>query len=178
LKNIFSSKNKERSQKLFSPSMLMSIFSILMCLVFLCSMTYAWFTATVSSGENVIKSGFFALEIDVLDENGDVVPVVDNTDGTHTCTFTNAGTYTVTLKMTGDTTASKGYCELSISSVAENMQTEPISKDPDIGVEEFTFKIVAEANTVVVFEPKWGISASPDISNGGILAPSGEPENP
>lgn len=180
MKNISSFKNEKVSKKLFSQSMLISIFSILMCFVFLCSMTYAWFTASESSSENVIKSGFFALDIGVLDENGDVVPVVDNTDGTHTCTFTNAGThtYTVTLKMTGDTTASKGYCELSISSVAENMQTEPISKDPDIGVEEFTFKIVAEANTVVVFEPKWGISASPDISNGGILAPSGEPENP
>ena len=57
----------------------------------------------------VVSQRIKAVDIGVLDENGDVVPVVDNTDGTHTCTFTNAGThtYTVTLKMTGDTTASK-----------------------------------------------------------------------
>ena len=139
---------------------------ILMCLVLLCSMSYAWFTASESSSENVIKSGFFALDIDVRDQNDDSVSVVGNPDGTHTCNFTNAGTYTITLKMTGDTTASKGYCELSISSVAEKMQTEPISKDASVGVEKLTFTIVTtEENTVVVFEPKWGISASSDISH-------------
>ena len=164
MKNIFSCKKKKPSEKTFSQSILISVFSILLCLVLLCSMTYAWFTASESSSENVIKSGFFALDIDVLDENGDVVPVADNT-----CTFINAGTYTITLKMTGDTTASRGYCQLSISSVAEKMQTEPISKDAFVGVEEFTFTIVAEANTVVVFEPRWGISAAPDISNGSTL---------
>ena len=173
MKNTFSFKNEKRSEKLFSQSMLISVFSILLCLVLLCSMTYAWFTANALSSGNVIKSGFFALDIDVRDENDDVVPVADNT-----CTFNDAGTYTITLKMTGDTTASKGYCELSISSVAEKMQTAPISKDASVGVEEFTFTIVAEANTVVVFEPKWGISAAPDISHNGTLALTEEPENP
>lgn len=165
MKNIFSSKNKKRSEKLFSQSMLISVFSILMCFVLLCSMSYAWFTASESSSENVIKSGFFALDIDVRDETGGTVSVVDNANGTHTCKFIDAGTYTITLKMTGDTTASKGYCELSISSVAEKMQTKPISKDASVGVEEFTFKIVVKANTVVEFEPKWGISAAADISH-------------
>ena len=160
-----------------SPSMLMPILSILMCLVFLCSASYAWFTATEKSGENVITSSFFALDINVLDEHGNVVVVQDNTDGTQTCTFSEAGTYTVTLRMTNDTTASKGYCELTINST-EKKQTDPISKNPANGENPFTFTIEVEAGTVVVFEPKWGVSASSDIASGSTHSFVEEPQNP
>ena len=177
MKNNVSSKNKKRSRKIISPGMLMPLFSIFVCLVFLCSASYAWFTATEKSGENVITSSFFALNIDVRDENGFAVAVQDNENGTHSCTFAEAGTYKVTLRMTDDTTASKGYCELTINST-QKKQTESISKNPYVGKNPFTFTIEVEANTVVVFEPKWGISASADIAHNGTLDLVEEPQNP
>ena len=177
MKNNVSSKNKKRSRKIISPGMLMPLFSIFVCLVFLCSASYAWFTATEKSGENVITSSFFALDIDVRDENGDVFSVPADGDGKHTFTFETGGTYTVTLRMTEDTTASKGYCELTINST-QKKQTESISKNPYVGKNPFTFTIEVEANTVVVFEPKWGISASEDIAHNGILDLVEEPQNP
>jgi hypothetical protein len=65
-----------------------------------------------------------------------------------------------------------------VDSVAEKMQTKPISKDPSIGVERFTFTIQVEEDTVIVFEPKWGISAAADIAHGSALVLGEELENP
>ena len=169
MKKIFSTKDKKLTDKTFSQSMLISIISILLCVVALCSVTYAWFTTNVSSGENVIESSRFALDITVYDENDATIDVIDNADETYRCTFESVGVYTVVLKMSDDTTASKGYCEITINST-EKKQTTPISKDTTIGVDPFTFKIeITEANTVIVFKPKWGMSASADIANDGLL---------
>jgi hypothetical protein len=106
----------------------------------------------------VIKSSFFDLDIEIDDTN-DTINVIDNKDGTYSYTFQNEGKYRVILKMTEDATASKGYCEITINST-EKKQTESIGKD-----ETFIFYIEVTANTVVVFEPKWGISSSVDIFN-------------
>jgi hypothetical protein len=52
----------------------------------------------------------------------------------------------------------------------DKKQTEPISNDPSTDTDSFTFTIeITSNNTVIVFEPKWGISASSDISKGGQL---------
>ena len=178
MKNTVSLKNKKPRDKVVSQSMLISILSILMCLLFLCSLSFAWFTARESSGENVIKSSYFALDVEVFDQNGNDVFVQKDDNGVQTCTFANAGTYTVVLKMTDDATATKGYCQLSISTVAEKMQTKPISKDTSVGVNPFTFTIEVEANTVAVFESKWGISSSADIAHNSNLVFVEEPETP
>ena len=179
MKNKVSFNEEKQAERVISQSLLISIIGTIMCVVFLCSATYSWFTAAEKSGENVIESSLFALDFDVRDENGMTVPVADNIDGTHTCTFENAGTYKITLKMNKDTTASKGYCQLTISSKAEKMQTAPISNDASVGgVNPFTFTIVVEENTVIIFESKWGMSASPDIYHDSTYVFAEEPENP
>ena len=178
MKNTVSFKKEKPSQKALPQGMLIFILGTFMCVVFLCSASYAWFTAAEKSAENVITSSFFALNIGVRDENNAIVPVTANDDGTHTCTFTNAGIYTVTLTMTEDTTASKGYCELTINST-QKKQTESISRNPDNGKNPFTFTIEVEAGTVVSFESKWGISAADEkIANGDTFTFGGESVNP
>lgn len=157
------------TDKAFSRLIITSILGIFVCIVCLCSATFAWFTTNTTSGSNVLDSGRFALEISVVDENGESVSVVDNGNGTFTCVLESVGNYTVALKMTDDTTATKGYCDVTINTVNVK-QTHPISKNADIGVDPFSFTIEAnEENTVVVFKPKWGLSANADIENGGVV---------
>lgn len=169
MKNIFSSDDEKLNERVFSQSLIISIISILLCIIALCSITYAWFTTNVSSGENVVESSTFALVIEVADGEGNAIAVTDNQDGTHSCTLENTGEYTVVLKMTDDTTASKGYCEITLNAT-EVMQTEPISDDSSIGVNPFTFTVAAaDANTVITFESKWGISAAADIADGDTV---------
>ena len=172
MKDMFSPKGEKLTEKAFSHSLLVSVISILMCVVALCSITYAWFTTNVSSGENVIESSRFSLDISVFNANGDL-NVTENPDGTYSCTFEAAGTYTVILQLTDDTTATKGYCEFIINST-EKKQTESISRDATFGVEKFTVTVeIASDNTVIVFSPKWGISASADIADGDTLTVPG-----
>ena len=172
MKDMFSSDGEKLTEKAFSHNLLISVVSILMCVVALCSITYAWFTTNVSSGENVIESSRFSLDVTVSDGNGTPISITDNDDGTFTCNFERTGEYTVVLQMTADTTASKGYCEFIIDSM-EKKQTTSISKDAAIGVDPFTvtFEVTSE-NTAVVFVPKWGISATANIANGDKLTVS------
>ena len=168
MKKIFSSNDDKLSEKAFPQSIVISIICIFLCIIALCSITYAWFSSSLSSGENVIESSHFALNVNIYDENGDPVTVTANENGTHTCTF-DAGIYTVVLTMTDDTTASKGYCELTINS-ADEKQTKSISNDASVGSDSFSFILdVGANNTVIVFQPKWGISSSPDISEGDTV---------
>lgn len=174
MKKIFSSNDDKLSEKAFPQSIVISIICIFLCIVALCSATYAWFTSSLSSGEIIIESSHFALNVRISDENGNEIAVITNEDGTQTCTL-GTGVYTVVLTMTDETTASKGYCDITINS-GEKKQTKSISNDPDVGTASFTFTLdVREDNTVLVFKSKWGISSSPDISDGDTLVVPAQP---
>ena len=59
-------KNTDKlTDKAFSRMMLTSVLGILVCLVCLCSTTWAWFTADVSNNSNTIGTGQFNLEVSV-----------------------------------------------------------------------------------------------------------------
>ena len=164
MKKMFSAADEKLTDKVFMQNLVFSVIGVLICIVALCSVTFAWFSSDVSSAENVIESSRFALVVKVGTE--EVTPLED---GTISYTFAERGTYAVRLTMTGDSTASKGYCEIGINDNAR-LRTAPISKDSSIGVEVFEFTLViTEADSVVIFEPKWGIAADADIYNGGTV---------
>ena len=175
MKSFFDTKNEKITEKAFSQSLLISVVSILLCIVVLCSITYAWFTTNVTSGVNVIESSRFALVIDIISDNEETLTLSPDSDGTFTCSL-DPGTYTVVLTMTDDTTASKGYCEITVDST-EKKQTTPISDDTSVGNNPFKFTIIIEGNSkTLVFEPKWGISAYPDVVYADTLLFGSEPD--
>ena len=163
--SFFSPKNDEKiTDKVFSRALLLSVGSILLCIVALCSITYAWFSADVASGGNVLESGRFALEIQVTDADGNDVPVTDLGNGTFSCALEKEKSYTVVLKMTSDTTVSKGFCDVVLNGT-DARQTDPISADPMIGADPLTFYITPTEELTLSFVPKWGLPAQPQISN-------------
>ena len=170
LKKIFDANDEKITEKAFSQGLIISVLSILLCVVALCSATYAWFSIDLSSGSNVLESSRFALDIKVIDEQGNDVFVKDNENGTFSCTLETVGAkYSVVMKMTNDTTATKGYCDVVINDTNKK-QTQPISDDSAIGVNPFTFTIeVTSENTVVTFVPKWGLPAEAEIANEGVV---------
>ena len=174
LKNTLNQKEERISDKAFNHKLLASVISILVCLFALGSYTYAWFNAGTSSGENVLTSGNFALDISVDDLNGEQLSVVDEGYGKYSCTFDYVGTYTVSLTMTADSNATKGYCDVIFASSAKK-HTALISRDPSLGVELLTFTIeVTNAGLTVGFTPKWGIPAHAEIYDGDAISELGE----
>ena len=176
MKKIFACKDEKITQKAFSQSLVISGVSILLCLVVLCSATYAWFTSETSSTSNKLSAGSFDVTITVSKvgdggENVDAIEVESNNEGKYTYTF-SPGTYSISLKLT-DTSTVKGHCVVNIGNGEAQHTAASIGENTaNIGNEDitnpFTFTITVAEITKVVLEPRWGVAAEPDIENGGI----------
>lgn len=154
-------KNTDKlTDKAFSRMMLTSVLGILVCLVCLCSATWAWFTADVSNNSNTIGTGQFDLEVEV--SIGDV-RLERSTDRTNVHTFEKAGLYTVTLKMTEDTTVTKGYCIITVN--GKTYKTASINNVDGTNPFKFTLDVKEDGMTVE-FTSAWGIPIPEEVSVG------------
>ena len=187
MENMNTSKDEKITEKAFSQGLLVSVLSILLCIVGLCSVTYAWFTTDLSSGENTLESVRFALDITVVDEYGTVIIGKPTDNGKVTYNLSRGSSYTFTLEMTDDAKATKGYCTVLIDGVTK-YTTSYISRDESIGHSPFIFTISTDTlneDVTVTLTPKWGLPASTDIeymgkiimgeSHDGTDAPTAEP---
>ena len=182
MKNFFDSKNEKITDKAFLHTAAVSIVSILLCLVLLCSVTYAWFSTDNKSENNKLASGSFDLTISVLkvvdgvvmSDKVDVNPV-DGREGLYDCQLA-AGTYLITLEM-ADTATVKGHCVITLDD-NDPLRTAAIigentSNRGDRAVTDpFTFELTLTEDTNVTFEPRWGEAAHPDIAYRGEYSAS------
>ena len=146
------------TDKAFSRLMLTSVLGILVCIVCLCSATWAWFSTDTSFDGNKVSSGEFNISVSVTDANSTVTTLTENAVGETAYTFENEGIYTVTLKMTADTTVSKGFCRMSVG--GDTYYTASINTDTD----PFTFTVeVKEAGVTVTFYPSWGYPSATEL---------------
>lgn len=127
------------------------------CLICLCGVSWAWFTATTSTGTTVIQAANYTVDVSA-DENKSVK--IEPGSGTTTVTFIAAGEYTITLTPTG--TAQNGYCKISYA-------------DADYYTEQFTsavfrFTVNADENSELTVTPQWGsYSGTPNLSSDGVI---------
>lgn len=127
------------------------------CLICLCGVSWAWFTATTSMGTAVIQAATYTVDVSA-DESGGVEITTES--GTSTVTFTAAGSYTITLTPTG--TAQNGYCK--ISSAEGDHYTEQLTSG------ELSFTVNADANSELTITPQWGTySGDPNLSSGDTI---------
>ena len=157
---------KAKQNDRLTAMLLPSVLAILLCMVCLCEMTWAWFSSTQKGEIAPIKSAEYEIVISVKD--GDTpLSVTDNT------VELRAGlTYTVNMVASG--TASTGFCVLSYapSGAGENpsgvrLHTAQIASDAT-----FSFTLHATSDLTLTFSPQWGTSSksdAPDILPDGVL---------
>lgn len=177
MKNFFDTTDEKITEKAFSQSIIISVVSILLCIVMLCSLTYAWFSEDVSSNTNKLAAGHFSVTVDsvIRNEDGGIATaneesVLPDSSGVYNLA---KGTYTVTLQLTGETTV-KGYCVVVIddkeyrTEVIVNEQTKnEVYHTPNA---PFTFKIkITEAEATVKIESRWGVPADPIVNKDGVI---------
>ena len=160
MKNFFDCKDEKISEKAFSRMMLTSVLGILVCLACLCSATWAWFTTDVSNNSNTIGTGQFDLEVEV--SVGDV-KLERSSELTNVYTFEKAESYTVTLKMTEDTTVTKGYCVITVN--GKTYKTASINNVDGTNPFKFTLD-VKEDGMSVEFTSAWGIPIPEEVAVG------------
>lgn len=146
-----------------------SIIGIIICMVCLAGMTWAWFTASVTTPPQTITAA-----------NYDVTVSVDNEDitaenGQYTL---SGGEHTVTLKAAGN--ASTGYCKIIFDDNTDSPYYTPQFPNPkeqNPGT-EFTFTVKVSEVTKMAVIPTWGTYTGTEVLDGTLLdltaLPSGE----
>lgn len=147
MKNFFDTKDTTITEKVFSQSILASVMSILLCLVALCSMTYAWFSEDVTSSSNTIKTGNCTVTVSVMNEETKIDPKADTSD---IYSFEADESYQITISATGSATSS--YCVFVIG--GKEYYTEQIStRNTDNTI---SFTLTFDAPTEVEIITRWG----------------------
>ena len=170
MKNFFDCKDGKITEKAFSQSMIVSIASILLCIVMLCSLTYAWFNTGISSEKNKLEAGHFGIDIvSVILEETDIEVLPDDA-GIYTLEAEK--TYKITLNPTVESTV-KGYCLVLVNGaeyrtdviVNENTVSEayPIPNAPF----EFYIHTGEESNVQIV--ARWGVPADVGVAHSGVI---------
>ena len=170
MKSFFDCKDEKITEKAFLQSVIISVVGFLLCIVVLCSMTYAWFSSETSSSANTLMSGSFDVTIGVSKvEDGvaaaSTIEAESNNEGKYTYKLL-PGTYEISLALTEDSTV-KGHCVVTIGN--DTQHTDAIIGANTANVENaamtdpFKFKITVTAETTVFLEPRWGVVVNADI---------------
>ena len=183
MKNFFDMKDEKISERAFSRSIAISLLSILLCLVLLCSVTYAWFTTETMSSCNTLQSGTFGVTASAVQTAGDDLDTseikatpIEGQENLLRCELPRKGTYTVTLTMT-DASTVKGHCvvivgEESPKNTATILNANCKNCENRPHTDPFSFTLSVTEPTTVVIEPRWGEVANPDIYGIGTASES------
>ena len=153
-------KRSDGLMHILAPSML----AICICAICLCGVSWAWFTASTSTGTTAIQSSSYKLFYQIGSDTTELAEA----DNTYTLT---SDTTVITLKATG-TAGATGYCSITVGS--ETYYTEQIFVDGT-----FTFTVNAAAGTEITLTPKWGTySHDATLHNGDVITATGsQPSN-
>ena len=175
-KDLFKSESQDKlTDKTFIRLIVTSILAITICIVCLCSSTWAWFNTSVSGSGNEIKSaGECLLEIKItVPDPGDTtknIPLADDNGNAITnfeegVNIVPGKIYTVTLTLPAGATSS-GYCLISTGGVDYCSEYIYRESAPNTVV----FNLTVEQQQKVTFTPRWGIFLKdPDVKNGETI---------
>ena len=161
-------KHGKVSDKEFTRIMISSVLGIMLCVICLAGLTWAWFSGSVSSAANNITAASFNIQIDVnvKGTKTTVSPTVEN--GKYSFSLENNEVYDV--KITADGTATTGYCEVLFGeNVYHTIQIFNISDESNSGSilstdmpQEINFTVNATESTLLLkIVPQWGSYAIP-----------------
>ena len=154
-------KRSDGLMHILAPSML----AICICAICLCGVSWAWFTASTSTGTTQIQSSSYKLSYQIGSDTAELAE-------TGTAYTLTSDTTVITLKATG-TAGATGYCSIKIGD--ETYCTEQIFV---YDTSEFTFTVSAAADTIITLTPKWGTySHDATLHNGDVITVTGSQQN-
>ena len=154
-------KRSDGLMHILAPSML----AICICAICLCGASWAWFTASTSTGTTQIQSSSYKL----LYQVGEDATATELAEADNTYTLTE-DTCKITLKATG-TAGATGYCSIKVGS--ETYYTEQIFANGT-----FTFTVNAAAGTTITLTPKWGTySHDATLHKDDVITATGSQQN-
>ena len=156
-----------KSDKAFNRLVFTSVLSIILCLMLLCSTTYAWFTDDLTHTGNEIKTAEKCLLS---------VTVVDSVTGLELENIENGVTleanvpYEVTISLPKD--SASGYCVVSVG--ANQFFSDYLVRHTEDTAKTLTFTVLCEDTFAdVTFKSHWGIYSRQGDVVDGVLTVKG-----
>ena len=137
-----------------------SVLGLCICAVCLCGMSWAWFTASTAASATTIRSA--TLRIEDVKLGGKKLTSDGNGRYTITQKLTK-GSYTLSFKATENSTATKGFCKISIKigdSAETSYDTGDIA-DKNTHTVTITVNNNSNENITITVEPIWGQNMKP-----------------
>ena len=159
-------KKDKLTDKAFSRLMWTSFLAILVCVVCLCSSTYAWFTESKTNTDNQIKAAECLLTF-TLSDGSQTLLEIEACNTSESISLEN-GSYTVSLELPAN--SASGYLVLACDSA--EYYSDFIQRHTDVEAHTLTFELIVNTDTTleIKFTPRWGIYAGAcDVTNGGVL---------
>lgn len=122
---------KEKRKDSLVPLLLPSIFGIFICMVCICSMTWAWYTASVQVPTQKLTAAYYEVTVEsVIDSNSSKIsPVNGNYE------LQQNTTYTVRLKASGSVKECGGYCLIQNTANKTKIYTQTFKPGESITVQ-------------------------------------------
>ena len=137
-----------------------SVLGLCICAVCLCGMSWAWFTASTAASATTIRSATLRIEKVKLDD----MELTSDGNGGYTITEQlTTNNYTLSFKATDSSTATEGFCKISIkigNSAETPYYTEDIADKKDHTV-TITVNNNSNENITITVEPIWGQNMKP-----------------
>lgn len=143
-------KHEKVSDISFSRIITSSILGILLCIICLAGLTWAWFSGSATSTANTITAAEFKVNVSI---NGSEIT---SEDGTYTLSQEDNR---VTVTAVGSATT--GYCQILFDgNIYHTSQIFTVSQEGK--PQSVTFTVNATAGDELVITPQWGTYAKPD----------------
>lgn len=137
-----------------------SVLGLCICAVCLCGMSWAWFTASTAASATTIRSATLQIEDVKLGEK----KLTSDGNGRYTITEQlTEDSYTLSFKATKNSTATKGFCKISIKigdSAETSYYTEDIA-DKTAHTVTITVNNISNENVTITVESIWGQNMKP-----------------
>ena len=160
------------TDKAFMRLIITSVLAIGVCMVCLCSTTWAWFTESQTSSSNTITSSQCQLAVKVYKDNENTAVIERNfADGAINESLKAGDRYTVTLKIPEG--SASGYCIIKIVDEDSNddndikVYSQAVTNNTDPVIREISFTVVAKEDVKVSIIPRWGIYSGNDYIEAG-----------
>ena len=153
-------KRSDGLMHILAPSML----AICICAICLCGASWAWFTASTSTGTTQIQSSSYKPSYQIGSDTAELTEVKN-------VTVPESGSCKITLSATG-TAGATGYCSIKIGD--ETYYTEQIF----VNGSAFIFTVNAAAGTEITLTPKWGTySHDATLHNDDVITATDSQQN-
>lgn len=144
-----------------------SVLGLCICAVCLCGMSWAWFTASTAASATTIRSATLQIEDVKLGDK----KLTSDGNGRYTITEQlTENSYTLSFKATDSSTATKGFCKISIKigdSAETSYYTEDIA-DKNTHTVPITVNNISKEDVTITVEPIWGSLPEGIKPNGSI----------